>query len=151
MSTLNTIGLAIDLVGVSLLGADLIRVQIRLRKQSSERQTLIQSASDRYGDAVAELESSVSNFYYSSYNYDSEGMTPSYEGPSVDAVAKALSGTAASVRKVHEYATDLAQITVETLSEEQFDSEKSLRMSRVGLALVGLGFFLQIIAAIFYA
>jgi len=144
-SAWSTAGLAVDFFGVALLGFDLVRLQRAIRVQAeSHVATLDEIASDHGGleEWARELRSEtrwISGNEYWDYHAEEEA---SYN---TRAAIGQLRELTAGVGEVARHVALLTEFVAATVRSDLEAAKSSLRYSVVGLALVGVGFALQMV------
>lgn len=138
-------GLASDLVGVALLGVDLVRVQRALRGQAAEAEAKLQALEDEWGNTSEELDrlSKEADKWYtppSSYGDGEERYNAQALRSAVTEIAGVAGVTAGHFESV-------AKALRVTATRERLLSTGSLRFSYAGVVLLVAGFILQIVGA----
>ncbi len=146
--TLSTIvasvGLLLDLIGVLLLGFDVLHVQKSVRKSANDVLNKVHSVfedSESAGSSVREVA-----FDHRHYDWD-EGQVVYFEGTfderTARRAAEALTETVSSMAKGM---TQLADIVIEGAVAQEELANLSRKRTFIGLTLIVVGFALQIIA-----
>ena len=143
---LVTAGLVADLIGVLFLGFDVIKIQRNLRQSAQEKfdgANEVLGDYDQFGDWVKEVKR---NADWRDWDYE-EGQV-SYRAGTFDhdAAERSISDIMLAISNVNESLSKIAEITVDGAIQDQHTAERSLKMSYMGLALITIGFALQIVS-----
>lgn len=145
MNWLNIIGLSSDLVGVLLLGFDVIRIQKRLKSDAAERlsnfsQIMEENAGNKeYGAELA------TQGDWRHFDYDEGRIVPISSEPFDYAAAKeSYANVANFVGSIGHDVYKMTQLFVAAYEAYEQTAQISLRLSYTGLVLISLGFALQI-------
>ncbi len=145
---LSVTGLAIDFLGVGLLGFDLVRLQIRLRQQAKQSRAFLDGLASDYGGVPAwasEIKSSAKwtpASDYSDYHAEDETSFNSRQAlEQVGEVADCAGGLAEHVAKITLFLDQDAQ-------ENDRTAFMSFWLSVVGLVFVLIGFIFQMLGSL---
>lgn len=144
MNYLSIAGLVLDLVGVMMLGIDLVRVQRKLRLDAEERLSSLSEVVESSGGLDAFLKNISGD--WREYERD-EGRYIPLSGTfdyasakrSLDEMKDGIGGLADDLRTV-------ATMMVATVESDRKTAGMSLKVTYGGLILIGIGFLLQICA-----
>jgi hypothetical protein len=137
----SSIGLVFDLVGVFLLGVDLIRVQLLQKTAASRDKEALEKEFPRFSDLAREqtlLDTRVT------------GRAAQFGEGMVDAVEldTTLRAFRSEINKTQIGIHGLTKYLFETVNEKTLETKRSLKFSYVGIALIIFGFILQLIGLI---
>lgn len=140
----SIVGLALDLIGVMMLGIDLVRVQRKLRSDAEDRLASLTEVVDSSGGLEGFLKSISGD--WREYERD-EGAYVPREGTfdygsakqSVSELKDGINGLADNLRTV-------ATVMVSGVESDRQTAGMSLKVTYGGLALIATGFLLQLIA-----
>jgi hypothetical protein len=137
-------GLAIDFVGVALLGIDLIRLQAALRRQAGNNRATLDGLASDYGGTeswAAEIEKSAKWYPSSSYSdYHAEDEISFNARRVVEQLgemASVANGLAGHLARVTTYLDEAAR-------ESEQSAGASFWFSIVGMTFIALGFAVQL-------
>lgn len=141
MIALSVGGLVLDLVGVMMLGADLVRVQWKLREDASDRISALTDIMKTTGGMNAFLKSISGDFreYYrdeGAYFPSSGTFDPDAARQSLDEMKDGISGLADNLATV-------ARMMVATVENDEKTAGMSLAVTYTGLGLIAAGFVAQ--------
>ena len=141
-------GLALDLIGVSLLGYDLIRVQRKMRneaKQSlSEYERLIQE-NGGFDEYIAEIKRNsrwVSSHEYSDYHAEDE---VSFNARQSQQQMQELADCSDSLA---DHVSEIVKIYRDQTERDKKLSDVSIKYSVLGIVFIVIGFAFQLVANI---
>ena len=147
MITLQSTGLFLDLVGVSLLGFDLIRIQSNLKKQAKLRTEKLEEITEEYGGV--EIWANDLGADWSVYHDAGEGLYEAGFGEfNAEAAQKSFSEATNAITLVAKRTEAISQLVNASYDEDQKSSNASLVFSYIGLVLIVTGFALQIIGTL---
>ena len=144
-SNFSSLGLALDLVGVLLLGIDLVRVQIHSIEGVNELKVRILDNQESLGFAVDDLKDTssklgrwISEHEYSDYHAEDE---VSYNVREMRDQSKELSE---HIEFITGTISDLSKALEGSAAASEQIANTSLFMAKTGLALIVAGFILQL-------
>jgi hypothetical protein len=141
---LSIAGLVIDLIGVMMLGVDLVRVQRRLRGDAENRVTRLDAILESIGGIDGWAETVESDFR--EWDWD-EGRTVGVPGTfNSERARESFKEALETISAVGTHVVTLAKMQVAAIDVDRDTANLSLRYSYVGLVLIALGFCLQIAA-----
>jgi len=127
-----------------LLGIDLVRVQRRLRGDAAKRVTRLDAILDGLGGIDGWAETVSSDFR--EWQWD-EGRTIMVPGTfDADSARESFKEALETISAVGTHVVTLAKMQVAAIDADRDTANLSLRYSYVGLALIAVGFCLQIAA-----
>jgi hypothetical protein len=138
MVWLSALGLLFDLLGVALLGLDLINVQRAQKTAATRDQKALNDAFPKFNTLEFErtyLETGISG----SEGFDGDG---GLDARGLDATLRAFR---CEIDKSQNGVTDLIEYLFATVGDKARETKRSLVFSYLGLALIVLGFALQLI------
>lgn len=141
MAWFSITGLLLDLVGVLLLGIDLIRIQRSQIRAAKTNERLIKEAFPEFqyiGSQETFFETGVSG----SDGFDGDG------GLDARGLSRTLRAFRDEIEKSVDGVTDTLEYLFASVAEQSKEARKSLIFSYIGLVLIVVGFGLQIIGAI---
>lgn len=146
---LQTTGLAFDLIGVILLGVDLLRIQIGLRKAAEVRIERLEQLAEEYGgvdDWSAEIAKSANWAQYADMGERIyEPISGSFDAAAAkESFGEAMQAVGYTARRTNE----MADIVMASYEADRNSAGSSLVFTYIGLTLIIVGFCLQIISAI---
>lgn len=146
MNIWSTSGLVLDLVGVMMLGTDLVRIQRRLRGDAMDRLARLQEVAASVGGVESFLKSISGD--WREHERDEGRYVPVYgtfdhsaAGASVSELKDGMNGLA----------DDLGTLAEMMIASVRADSEMatlSVRLTYIGLTLIISGFLLQLVGAL---
>lgn len=145
MKLLTIIGLFFDFIGVLLLGFDLVRVQRKLRTDAESRlaslSEVIESTEsiDTYLKNITADWRNYADMGEGLYEPISESFDHHAAKYSLDEIKSGVSGLADDLHT-------LAMMMLVSVKSDRETVKLSLGLSYIGLALIALGFILQILA-----
>jgi hypothetical protein len=145
---LSPTGLILDLIGVALLGFDLVRIQWRLRLQANRNRGRLESLIEEHSNVEDELRSLASEVAWHSYNWDEGQAVADYDSYNPDHILKLAAQTGSAVGLLREFVQKLSTFFIEMQEDSRQTADKSLRYSYMGLALVALGFVFQLLGTL---
>lgn len=148
MTWLIATGLLLDALGVFLLGADLIRIQGRVRSTAAESEVRLQELIDRHNDLESKLEETTLDMGWQMFNLEEGRPTPDYDSYDPELLVRLSGSVRTAVARIREYVGGISILLIEAQEAERRTAETSLRYSYVGLPIIFIGFVLQIIGTI---
>lgn len=144
MNYLSIIGLALDLAGVLLLGADVLRIQRKLKRDAVERLSSLNEVFEGQAGLEAWMEELARNADWREHQRD-EGryfpvdgtFDPSAAKESVREITAQISELGANVGR-------LAELQIAAAKTDQRTARSSLALTYTGLLMIVAGFALQI-------
>jgi hypothetical protein len=144
----SPVGLVLDLLGVGLLGFDLIRVQRMLRQQAAADLKHFETMAEDYGGTeswIADIEKSATWTNASSYEdyhlQDELSFNAERSIELTNELSLCVAGVAAHLSKV-------VQLQHQTAHGNSEAANKSLRYSAVGLVFIFIGFAFQMLGTL---
>ena len=141
---LSSLGLSIDLIGVLFLGADVIRIQRTLKKDSADRLASLNeiiASNDTIGEW---LEKIGNNADWREWQWE-EGRTVMVSGTfDYQAAQQNFKEALQPVSDLAQYVKMLGKITLAGFEGDAAMAVKSLRFSYIGITLIVIGFAMQI-------
>lgn len=138
-------GLTTDFVGVVLLGSDVIRIQVALRRATAANGARYKKFEDEYGGItnwLKELTDSARRWH----RVDLEGPIADDDMThNAHRTRGELSEVANAAGALGEYVGGLADMLKERVHEDEKLATTSLKFSFVGMSLILIGFGLQIL------
>lgn len=142
----SLIGLILDLIGVLLLGYDLVRIQRRLRSDAAERLEAFQAIFDENEGTREALEEVVRNSIWTDFERD-DGIYRSIPRTfDPDAARASFSDAMSFTTHISEGMQKVASIMVAGAQVDGRTAGLSVRLSYAGLALILIGFLFQAVA-----
>lgn len=141
MMWFSAIGLLLDLIGVVLLGVDLIFVQKSQKSAADRDQKLLNEAFPKFQTLEFErtyLETGISG----SEGFDGDG------GVDARGLDQTLSAFRKEIDKSQDGITDLIEYFFSSVREKSKETRRSLIYTYSGLALIVFGFGLQLVGVI---
>ena len=139
-------GLSLDLVGVLLLGLDLIKVQRKISAEAEEAEGTLESFLADYGDlpeALSDLQKNTRRIQLHEYSdYHAEDET-SYN---IDVQVERMKELAGIVKETTRWTSLLVEFQREQTQNERGMVASSVKFSVIGLLLIVIGFGMQIVA-----
>ena len=143
MINLSLAGLVLDLVGVMMLGIDLVRVQRRLRSSAEDRITRLDAILEEIGGIDGWAETVPSDFR--DWQWE-EGRTVGVPGTfNSEQARESFNEAVETIGTVGAHVVTLAKMQLAAIDADREIASLSLRYSYIGLALIFLGFWLQIV------
>lgn len=142
MMHLSAIGLILDLVGVLMLGIDLVRVQQKLRRDADDRLASLQDVTDGVGGIDRFLKSVSGDFR--EYERDEGRYFPRSGTFDPDSAERSFEEMKDSINGLADQVGTLATMMVASVDGDRKTASMSLIVSYLGLLLVIVGFGLQI-------
>ena len=146
MNAWSTSGLVLDLVGVMLLGADLVRIQRRLRGDAADRLERLEEVAASAGGLEAFLKGVSGD--WREYERDEGRYLPVYGTFDHDAARANVSELKDGMNGLADSLGTLAEMMIASVRADRETATLSLRLTYIGLALIVTGFLLQIIGAL---
>ena len=147
MNWYSVIGLFFDLFGVFLLGIDLIRLQVTIRRSAQQKREMFDKLESDYGgteswmkDIENQSEWISDNPYYEFEVHDEVSTNSRYMLDRTKDIAIAVQGLAA-------YLSKLTTILETDANQSERTANSSFRFSIAGIVFIIIGFGLQIIGA----
>lgn len=142
MNYLSVLGLILDLSGVLLLGTDLVRVQRRLRSDAEERVFRLDEILEEIGGIDGWSKTVPSDFREWQWE---EGRTVMLRGTFDPIRAReSFQDALDTISLVGTQVVTLAKIQMASIDADRATASLSLRYSYIGLALILIGFCMQI-------
>ncbi|MEG3166451.1 hypothetical protein U1701_17865 [Sphingomonas sp. PB2P19] len=141
MITLSVGGLVLDLVGVMMLGADLVRVQWKLREDASDRISALTEVMKAAGGMDAFLKSISGDFR--EYYRDEGAYFPSPGTFDPDAARQSLDEMKDGINGLADNLATVARMMVATVENDEKTAGMSLTVTYTGLGLIIAGFTAQ--------
>ena len=141
MIALSVGGLVLDLVGVMMLGADLVRVQRKLRSDASDRLSALTEVVEGAGGMDSFLKSISGDFR--EYYRDEGQFLPSAGTFDHDAAERSLDEVKDGINGLADHVGTVARMMAATVESDEQTARLSLRVTYGGLVLIVLGFALQ--------
>jgi hypothetical protein len=145
--SLQVIGLGFDLVGVMLLGADLIRIQFELRRSAEVRISNLQELTDKYEGLEGWAQEIGKKANWAEHADIGEGLYELIPGAfNPDAAEQSFSDAMQTVGDLASKTAGITNLVLLSVQEDKKTASSSLVFSYAGLALILTGFVLQIAA-----
>lgn len=144
MIALSVGGLILDLVGVTMLGADLVRVQWQLREEASDRISALTEVMKAAGGMDAFLNSVSGDFR--EYYRDEGAYFPSPGTFDSDAARQSLDEMKDGINGLADNLATVARMMVATVENDEKTAGMSLTFTYAGLVLIVTGFAAQVAA-----
>jgi hypothetical protein len=141
---LTIAGLVLDLAGVMMLGIDLVRVQRRLRGDAANRIAKLDAILEEIGGIDGWAKTVPSDFREWDWDEGRTVMRPGTFDP--ERARESFEEALETISAVGAHVVTLAKMQVAVIDADRDTAALSLRYSYVGLALIALGFCLQIAA-----
>jgi hypothetical protein len=141
------IGLILDVIGVLLLGFDLVRVQKSLRTQARNDLARFEAMVEDYGGAESWLEEIAKNSRWIDESAYSEKHTEDEVSYNARHAIDQLGELAQSVSGLAEAITKIILFQKEQAEANSRIANASILYSILGLALIFVGFLMQLISA----
>jgi hypothetical protein len=141
MIALSVSGLVLDFVGVMMLGADLVRVQRKLRSDASDRLSALTEVVAGAGGMERFLKSISGDFR--EYYRDDGQFLPSAGTFDHDAAERSLEEVKDGINGLADHVGTVARMMAATVESDEQTARMSLRVTYGGLVLILLGFTLQ--------
>lgn len=142
MIALSVAGLVLDLVGVMMLGTDLVRIQKRLRSDAEDRLATLNEVAHGAGGTEAFLKSISGDFRE---HYRDEGRYLPSDGTfDYQAAKQSLDELKDGVNGLADHLETLARMLMVSVEGDRETAKISLNLSYGGLGLIVIGFLLQI-------
>lgn len=142
MNYLSISGLVLDLTGVMMLGVDLVRVQNRLRSEAEDRISRLDNILEEIGGIDAWAETVPDDFREWQWE---EGRTVMLEGTFDPRQAReSFKEALDTISAVGTHVLTLAKMQSAAIDTDRATAALSLRFSYAGLALIAIGFSLQL-------
>lgn len=144
MSNLSIAGLVLDLAGVLMLGADLVRVQRRLSREAKDRLTALDQILEEIGGIEGWAKTIPNDFR--DWQWD-EGRTIHLDGTFDSQQAReSFKDAIDTIEGIGAQVLTLAKMQVAAIESDTDTADKSLFFSYFGLTFIALGFALQVAA-----
>jgi hypothetical protein len=138
MGWFSVLGLALDLIGVVLLGIDLYKIQISQQSAAERTRVTLNDAFPKFRD-ISTSRTYLESGFYSGGEYESDGV--------ID--IKALDNTLKEYRREIENSSEgvinIIEFMFSSTYEKADEARRSVSFTRVGLGLIILGFLLQVV------
>jgi len=139
---ISAVGLLLDLIGVMLLGIDLIRVQRHQRNDAIDRLARLENILEGIGGLDGWAKTVRSDFR--DWDWD-EGRTVMLDGTfDPRAARESVQEIAETVSVVGTHVVTLAQMQTATIDADRSAADVSLKFAYFGLALILAGFAMQL-------
>lgn len=142
MIVLSVAGLALDLIGVMMLGVDLVRIQKRLRSDAEDRLAALNDVAEGAGGTEAFLKGISGDFR--EYYRDEGRYLPSNGTFDYQFAKQSLDELKDGVNGLADHLGTLARMLIAGVESDRETAKLSLSVSYGGLGLILLGFLLQI-------
>lgn len=142
MIHLSAIGLTLDLVGVLMLGIDLVRVQRKLRRDADDRLASLQDVTEGVGGIDRFLKSVSGDFR--EYERDEGRYLPRQGTFDSDSAERSFEEMKDGINGLADQVGTFAAMMVTSVEGDQQTASMSLIVSYLGLLFVIIGFGLQI-------
>ena len=142
MIVLSVTGLVLDLVGVMMLGVDLVRIQKRLRGDAEDRLAALNDVAEGAGGTEAFLKSVSGDFR--EYYRDEGRYLPSESTFDHQSAERNIDELKDVVNGLADHLGTLAQMLIASVESDRETTKISLTFTYGGLSLIVLGFTLQI-------
>lgn len=142
MIHLSAIGLSLDLVGVLMLGIDLVRVQRKLRRDADDRLASLQDVTEGVGGIDRFLKSVSGDFR--EYERDEGQYLPRQGTFDSDSAERSFDEMKDGINGLADQVGTLAAMMVTSVEGDRKTASMSLIVSYLGLLFVIIGFGLQI-------
>lgn len=146
MNVWSTSGLVLDLAGVMLLGADLVRIQRRLRAGAADRLERLEEVVASAGGLEGFLKSISGD--WREYEREEGRYRPVYGTFDHDAARASVNELKDGMNGLADSLGTLARMMIVSVRADRETATLSLRLTYIGLALIVTGFVLQIIGAL---
>lgn len=143
MTGLTLIGLLLDLVGVVLLGFDLVRIQRKLRRDAEERIATLAGVVEANEGVESWMNELGRSADWREYQRDDGGYWPVGGTFDSSAAQSSFKELGAQVAEIGSSVHRLAHMMSINVLNDQSTAHLSLKFSYIGLALVVIGFALQ--------
>ena len=140
-------GLSLDLIGVMLLGFDVLRIQRRLSKDADDRWSTWQSVLEENGYLVEELSGLRSRSDWREWHLD-EGVQMLEGTIDSKAAREAFQGLVDANKEQARLLDVLSQALVKIAESDADNARMSTKFTRAGLVLIAIGFALQIVGSL---
>ena len=141
MIALSVGGLVLDLVGVMMLGADLVRVQWKLREDASDRISTLTEVMKAAGGMDAFLKSISGDFR--EYYRDDGAYFPSPGTFDPESARQSLGEIKDGINSLADNLGTVVQMMVATVENDERTAGMSLTVTYTGLGLIVVGFTAQ--------
>jgi hypothetical protein len=146
--TLISFGLILDLMGVVILGVDILRIQSRLRTAATERLDALNTIATEYG-GIEEWMKCVGEDAYWTHFYSDEGrMLPDKDRFDPDAAQKSFVEAAEAISGLSQHIHKLGSLLLSASKADKKIAGFSLGFTILGLFLIVFGFSFQIYGSI---
>lgn len=142
MILLAPLGLALDMLGVALLGVDLLRVQRHLRKSAQKNGQLLDEAFPEFRD-LSSVQTDMKTGISGGGEFDWDG------GVDADGLEKTLNAFRRELAMSQAGTTDAIGFLFSQNRVQHREANRSLFFTYLGLPLIVLGFAMQIAAFFF--
>jgi hypothetical protein len=138
---LSISGLALDLTGVLLLGFDLVRIQRRLHSESKDRISSLDTILEEIGGIDGWADTVASDFREWQWEEGRTVMVPGTFDPERARVS--FEEALGTISAVGTHVLTLAKMQLAAIDADRDTANLSLRFSYLGIALIIIGFCLQ--------
>ncbi|MGQ3296587.1 hypothetical protein [Reyranella sp.] len=142
MIVLTVTGLVFDLIGVMMLGIDLVRIQKRLRGDAEDRLGALNEVAQGAGGTEAFLKAISGDFR--EYYRDEGRYMPSDGTFDYQSAKQSLDELKGGVSDLANHLGTLARMLMVSVEGDRETAKISLNVSYGGLGLIALGFLMQI-------
>ena len=146
MIALSITGLALDLIGVLMLGVDFVRIQKRLRGDAEDRREALNDVAEGAGGTDAFLKSISGDFR--EYYRDEGQYLPSAGTFDHQSAERSLDELKDGVNGLADHLRTLAQMLIASVEADRETAKISPRMTYGGLGLIERALSLQIAGTI---
>lgn len=140
---LIALGLAIDLLGVVLLGVDLIRIQFGLRAEARDRLASFRALVEGNATFQEHVKWVAAQGDWREHQHEEGRMVP-YGGFDYSAASSSFKDATDLAASVRDDLTELTQHLADVTQGDQRRAETSLVFSYSGILLIMIGFGIQI-------
>ena len=142
MEYLAIIGLTLDMVGVFILGIDVITLQRASKSLASQNQQILSDSFSEHGYDIAEWPQEWRTGSLSEGLFETDG------GIDADTAQREFRKLTEWVSEADNRVTTVLEYLVRSTEEQESASRNSLRLTSIGLVLIVVGFGLQILGQI---
>lgn len=143
------VGLILDLVGVALLGFDIIRIQTSLRRGATLRLSKLNEVASEYG-GIEQWSKWIGEDAYWTHWYSDEGrMLPDKDSFDPDAAQKSFSEATEAISSLSQHVHKLGELLLSSTKSDKETAATSLVVTIFGLVLILCGFGFQIYGSLF--
>lgn len=146
MTRLTILGLILDLVGVLLLGVDVLRIQWRLRREARDRLASLAEVFDGYENLERWMDELARNADWREHERDEGRYVPVSGTFDPGAARESITEITRQISELGSDIAKLAQLQMAAANADRKTAGISLAYTFTGLAMIVVGFALQIIA-----